>query len=94
MKLSLFVCGGNMSCTVVDQKKVEDTLQGPRFEILVKDKLGTIWRSTYVFIERTNRELSQWIMHDDAVLELGAKMPQEAIQKETWGFLRKEKYTN
>lgn len=83
-----------MSYTVVDQKKVEDTLQGPRFEILVKDKSGTIWRSTYVFIEHTNRELSQWMMHDDAVLELGAKMSQEDIWKETWGFLRREKYTN
>lgn len=81
-----------MTYQVVSQQKIEDTKQGQRFEILVKDSEGIVWRSTYVLMER--KDLTHFYMSDDANLQLGAKMSEEDIWKETWGYLIKEGYTN
>jgi hypothetical protein len=81
-----------MTYKVVSQKKIEDTKQGQRFEILVKDSEDVIWRSTYVLFEKGNG--THFYTSDDANLQLGAKMTEEEIWKETWGYLIREGYTN
>ncbi len=78
-----------MSYSNVRQRFLEDVRHGKRFEILVDTEEHKNIRSTYVFMGGNPVAIC---LHDDANLELIAKMEQEEIFTEVYGFLRREGY--